>query len=50
VPELAAAITQSSKNTVEFDEVDNVHSDDVSLVALASPMAGIVRDGSSDYS
>lgn len=46
VPELAAAVLRSGNNSVEFDEIDNVRWDDVTLGALASHMAGIARDGS----
>ena len=37
VPELAAAVAQSSNNTVEFDEVDNVRWDDVTLWRFGKP-------------
>ena len=49
VPELAAAVAQCSNNTVELDEVDNVHWDDVTLGDLASQMGGIARDGLPKY-
>ena len=50
VPELAAAVLKSGNNSVEFDEIDDVRWDDVTLGALASHMAGIARDGSFKFS
>ena len=49
MPELVAAVAQSSKNTVEFDQVDNVRWNDVTLGDLASQMGGIARDGLPEY-
>lgn len=48
VPELAAAITQPNNNTVEFDEIDKVSWDQITIGNLASHMAGVTRDGPSD--
>ena len=49
VPELATAVAQSSNNTVEFDEVDDLRWDDVTLGDLASQTGGIARDGLPEY-
>ena len=45
VPELAAAIEYGGNGSIEFDEIDNVHWEEVTLGSLASYMAGIARDG-----
>ena len=49
MPKLAVAVTQSSNNIVEFDEIDNVRWDNVTLGDLASQMSGIARDGLPEY-
>ena len=45
VPELAAAVGSGGNYSIDFDEIDNVRWEEVTVGAVASYMAGITRDG-----